>query len=317
MEDGHVKLFAGVSHPVLAHQISEHLDLPLGQVLLGVFPDGESRVEIKESVRGKDVFLLQSVVGTPNDYLMQLLIMADACKRGSAKSITAIIPYFGYCRQDRRDKARVPITARLVANLLERAGCTHILTMDLHSDQVQGFFDAPVDNLHACPRLLEAVKDCKLQDLVVAAADIGGSKLARDYADNLGCGIAVMDKQRKGPEDVTTQHVVGDVSGKDVLIVDDMVSTGGTLLNAIENCCQAGARRIVVAVTHGLFSQETLERIVASPIEKIIVSNTIPGTDDLEHPKVQVTSIARLFSEAIKRVISTASPGAQGSRFLE
>lgn len=302
-------LFSGSSHPALAKEIADHLGVELGKIELNRFPDGEIEVQIKENVRGRDIFLLQSVALDPNNHLMELLIIIDALKRSSARSIAAVIPYFGYCRQDRRDKPRVPITAKLVANLLTNAGATRVLTMDLHAGQLQGFFDIPVDNLFGRPLLVAAFKKLyQLGNLIVLAPDIGSVKIARAFAAHLGVDFAVVDKHRINASHVEVVTVIGDVKGKDVLLADDMSSTGGTLVSAAKACREKGAARIFAAVTHGIFVDDSIGKIEKSPIEALLMSNTIPWTERLAGSnKLHIVSVASLFGQAISCIISKES----------
>jgi ribose-phosphate pyrophosphokinase len=301
-------LFAGSSHPALAKEVADCLGIELGKVALNRFPDGEIEVQILENVRGRDVFVLQTIALDPNNYLMELLIIIDALKRASARSIAAVIPYFGYCRQDRKDKPRVPITAKLVANLLENAGATRVLTMDLHAGQLQGFFDIPVDNLYGRPLLAEAVRKLIVNDFIVLAPDIGSVKLARAYAAFLGVDFAVVDKHRIDAEHVEVVTVIGNVKGKDVLLADDMSSTGGTLVSAAKACREKGAHRILATVTHGIFVGDAVELIEQSLIEALLMSNTIPWTDRFaSSTKMRTVSVASLFAQAIQCIISRES----------
>jgi ribose-phosphate pyrophosphokinase len=301
-------LFSGSSHPALAQEVAVYLGVELGKLELNRFPDGEIEIQIMENVRGRDVFILQTIALDPNNYLMELLIIIDALKRSSARSIAAVIPYFGYCRQDRKDKPRVPITAKLVANLLTNAGATRVLTMDLHAGQLQGFFDIPVDNLYGRPILTEAFKKFEPSNLIVLAPDIGSVKLARAYAAQLGVDFAVVDKHRIDAKHVEVVTVIGDVKGKDVLLADDMSSTGGTLVSAAKACREKGAHRIFAAVTHGIFVGNSMEKIDESPIEALLMSNTIPWTDRLAGShKLQIVSVASLFGQAISCIISKES----------
>jgi len=300
-------LFAGTSHPSFAEELCKYLNIPLGHVLFQPFPDGEIYMQIEENVRGRDVFVVQSIALHPNYYLMELLIMIDALKRASAKSIVAVIPYFRYARQDRKDKPRVPITAKLIADLLATAGATRVLTMDLHAGQIQGFFDIPVDNLYARPVLAEAVKKEGFPDPVIMAPDLGAIKIARAYATHLKGEFAVIDKRRESSEKVTAVAIIGDVKGRKVLLVDDLCSTGGTLVSAAEACKKEGAEQIYAAFSHGLLVGDALKRLVNSPIEKIFMSNSVPLHVEKVPEKLQVISVAHLFGEAIRRIISADS----------
>ncbi|MBS4168335.1 ribose-phosphate pyrophosphokinase [Parachlamydia sp. AcF125] len=307
-QSSHLLLFSGSSHPVLAQQVADYLGVKLGQVQLERFPDGEISVQVLENVRGRDTFVIQPIALDPNNYLMELLIMIDALKRASAHSIAAVIPYYGYCRQDRKDKPRVPITAKLVANLLVDAGATRILTMDLHAGQLQGFFDIPVDNLQARPRLGEAFNDLMPNDFVVVAPDVGSVKLARDYAHQLGVDLAIASKHRINASHVQVATLFGNVNGKDVLLADDMCSTAGTLVSAAKACQEKGARRIFAAITHGLFIGDAVAKIEESPIETVLVSNTIPYTDRLSSStKIKIVSVASLLGQAISCILSRQS----------
>jgi ribose-phosphate pyrophosphokinase len=301
-------IFSGTSHPSFAARLAECLGVVLGKVLFEPFPDGEIYLQIQENVRGRDVFVIQSIARDPNYYLMELLIMIDALKRASAKSIVAVIPYFGYSRQDRKDKPRVPISAKLVADLLATAGATRVLTMDLHAGQIQGFFDIPVDNLYARPILAERIAALGLKDFVIMAPDLGAIKIARAYANHLNAEFAVMDKRRVSTEEVSITSIIGcDVKGRDVLLVDDLCSTAGTIVAAAQVCKKAGSGRIYAAFTHGLLVGEAVRKLETSPIEKIYLSDTVPLHGENSHPKFEVVSTASLFGEAIRCIISADS----------
>ncbi|MEX1012543.1 MAG: ribose-phosphate pyrophosphokinase [Waddliaceae bacterium] len=301
-------LFSGSSHRELAIEVAENLGVALGKVAFERFPDGEIALQIQENVRGRDVFVMQSIALDPNNFLMELLIMVDSFKRASAKSITAVIPYFGYSRQDRKDKPRVPITAKLVANLLETAGVTRVVTMDLHTEQLQGFFDIPVENLYARPALVEAFQQIVPGKCVVVAPDIGSVKLARTFASQLNVDFAVVDKHRKDASHVEVVALIGDVEEKDVLLADDMCSTSGTLVSAAKICQEKGASRIFAAVSHGVLVGESMKRLEASPIETLLISNSIPFSDRLSGTtKIQIVSIAPLISKAINCILSRES----------
>lgn len=299
-------LLAGSSHPELAKQIAKGLKIELGRMSLSTFPDKEIGVEILDNVRGKDAFVLQTIARRPNHYLMELLIICDALKRASVRSITVVIPYFGYARQDRKDGGRrVPITAKLVADLLETAGVDRGLVMDLHAEQIQGFFDIPIDHLHARPVLLEAVKSLGLTNFVVVAPDLGSIKLARAFASSVKADFAIVDKRRIDAEHVEPEALIGSVKGKPVVLVDDMVSTGVTLQKAARVCKHAGATQIFAAATHGLFVEEAF---VGSAIEKLIVTDTIPLPPEWKgNPLIKVVSIAPLFSQAIEAILLSKS----------
>jgi ribose-phosphate pyrophosphokinase len=294
-------IFSGSSHPTLAREVAKYLGLELQGVRLETFPDGEIFVQVDESVRGRDTFVIQSIARRPNFNLMELLVLIDALKRASARSIVAVLPYYGYARQDRKDAGRVPITAKLVADLLQTAGATRVVTMDLHAAQIQGFFDVPVDNLFGRPVLVEELRGLG-KEVVVACPDIGSVKIARRYADALGLELRVVDKRRLSSDEVAVTTLIGDVKGRTVLFVDDMVSTGGTLVAAAQAVMDAGAKRVVAAVTHGLLVGDAIERIEASPIEQLLVTDTVPNIP--ESPKVRVVSVAHLFGEVINRIVS-------------
>lgn len=301
-------LFTGSSHPQLAKEIASNLGWKLGKLNVKRFPDGEIDLQVLDNVRGCDVFVMQTTALRPNNYLMELLIVIDALKRASARSIGVIMPYMGYCRQDRKDRPRVPITAKLVANLLQEAGATRVLTMDLHADQVQGFFDIPVDNLYGRVVLQQAIDELQLDNMVVVTPDVGSVKLAREIANAFGVDFAIVDKHRVDANHVAYTQVIGDVSGKDVLLADDMCSTAGTLVSAAKACREKGANRVVAAVTHGLFVGSAIERIKDSPIEVLLYCNTIPETDRLEGAtKLKMVTVAPLLARAIQCLLSSES----------
>jgi len=295
-------LFAGSSHNELARRIAKELKTPLGKIQIETFPDNEIGVQILQNVRGKDVFVLQTIARHPNLYLMELLIIVDALKRASARSITAVMPYFGYARQDRKDKGRVPITAKLVANLLQKAGVSRLLTMDLHAEQIQGFFDIPVDNLLARPLLMKATKGWKKE--IVVAPDIGSLRLARAFAEELKMGYAIVDKRRIDAKRVEMSPLTGNVQGKDVILIDDIYSTGATLQKAAGACKRGGAKKICAAVTHGLFVDATFEE---SAIEKVVVTDTVPLPLGFSSKRVEIVSVAPLFAKAIDAIVSAKS----------
>jgi ribose-phosphate pyrophosphokinase len=302
--------FAGTSHRVLAQQTAECLGVKLGNIQIETFPDGEIGVQVLENVRGRDVFVLQTIAQHPNSYLMELLIVTDALKRASARSINAVIPYFGYARQDRKDKGRVPITAKLVADLLEAAGVSRVLTLDLHAEQVQGFFDIPVDNLFARPLLTEAIQALKLKKPIVVAPDIGSIKLGRAFAESLKVDYAVIDKRRVNAKQVDSHGLMGDVMGKDVILIDDIYSTGATLRTAARVCQQAGAKRIIAAVTHGLMRDQSWrpglgdETWKGSAIEKLFLTDSVPV---LQGKHLEIVSVAPLLARAIESVANATS----------
>jgi ribose-phosphate pyrophosphokinase len=301
-----VKILAGTAHQDLAARIAKAVGTELCGVEIRRFPDGEIFVKITENIRGTDVFIIQPTSFPPNDNLMELLIMIDAAKRASAKRITAVLPYYGYARQDRKDQPRVPITARLVANLLETAGIDRILTMDLHAQQIQGFFDVPVDHLYAAPVIVKYLREKTPENLVVVAPDTGGMKLAAAYARMLNAGVAVVGKERRSAEDVSATHLVGNVTGCHAVLVDDMTSTAGTLTAAAKLLEAAGAASIRAAVTHSLLNTKGVDRLADSPIEELVVTDSVPPRCDVGD-KVTVLSVAELLAEALLRIYNNAS----------
>jgi len=298
-----LKVFAGNSNPALVKEICDYLKVEQGNALVSTFSDSEIRVQVNENVRGKDVFLFQSICDPVNKHLMELLLLLDALKRSSAYRITAVIPYYGYGRQDRKDQPRVPISAKLVADLIATAGADRVLTMDLHAGQIQGFFNIPVDHLYAAPVLLGYVEKRGGQDLVVVSPDAGGVERARAFAKRLQANLAIIDKRREGPNESKVMHIIGDVSGRDALLLDDMIDTAGTIAQGAKACVDYGARRVWTACTHAVLSGPALERLTASKLEEVVVTNTIPlnGKERI-CPKLRVLSVAPLLGEAIKRI---------------
>lgn len=301
-----IKLISGTANPDLAEKIANHLGVELCLVEVGRFSDGEIQVRIAENIRGKDAFIIQPT-HAPADNLMELLIMIDACYRASAKRVTAVIPYYGYARQDRKDQPRVPITAKLVANLIQTAGADRVLALELHAAQIQGFFDIQVDNLFAGPVLLEYIKSKKFKDLVVVSPDVGGIKLGRSFAKRLNANLAIADKRRKAADSSEIMNVIGEVKGCDVVILDDIISTGGTLTQAALAIRAAGAGRIMAAATHPVFSGKALENINDSCLEEVLVTNSIPFDDGDKCPKVKVVDVSPLLGEAIRRIHTNES----------
>jgi ribose-phosphate pyrophosphokinase len=300
LERTQFSIFSGSSHPLLAKEIADLLGLPLGKSHLNSFPDGEISFEILESVKNRDVYILQTLALEPNFYLMELLIMIDAMKRASAKTITAIVPYFCYARQDRQDKPGVPITAKLISNLLVQAGASQIIAMDLHSQQIEGFFDIPVINLLSRPTLVQICTQLNLNQPIVVAPDLGSLKLARAFAEDLGAGLVVMDKQRIHASQVNLNFFLGDVKNRDVVIVDDMCSTGATIVSAANACKKEGAQKVYAAITHGLCVGQAMQELEKASIETLLITNTIPYTDRLKSKmKVTVVSIADSFAKFI------------------
>ncbi|MBN2206501.1 MAG: ribose-phosphate pyrophosphokinase [Candidatus Aminicenantes bacterium] len=303
-----MKIFSGSSNPGLAREIVRYLKLDLGKCVLQRFSDGEIRFYIDENVRGEDVFVIQAGSRDANLHLMELFLMIDAFKRASAERITVVMPYYAYARQDWKDRPRVPVSARLVADLLEKAGADRILTMDLHSPQIQGFFSIPVDNLMAAPVLAAHIQRLKLSDPVVVSPDAGGVGRARVMAKRVGAMLAIIDKRRPAPGVAEVLHVIGEVKGYDCVLFDDMVDTAGTLVLSAEALKREGARRIFAAATHPVLSGPAVSRITGSPIEKMIVTNTIPLAEASKVcPKIEVLSVAELFGEAIRRISEGSS----------
>jgi len=301
-----IKIFAGNSNPALVGAICETLRIPLSRAEVGTFSDGEISVEIGENARGLDCFVVQSTCRPVNDNLMEMLIMIDALKRASAGSITAVIPYYGYARQDRKVAPRTPITAKLCADLLTAAGSSRVLSMDMHAGQIQGFFDIPFDHLYAAPVLLDHMRDHGFTDptqFVMVSPDAGGVERARAYSKRLGSTLAIVDKRRTQANVAEVMNLIGDVRDRDAVLLDDMVDTAGTLTQAAAALQAQGARRIVAYATHGVLSGPAIERIVESPIERLVVTDTIPlSREGRACPKIQVLSVAKLFAEAISRI---------------
>jgi len=298
-----LKIFAGNSNIPLAEEICGHLDIPLGKAAVETFSDGESRVEVKENVRGGDVFVIQSICAPGNNHLMELLLMLDAFKRASAKRITAVIPYYGYARQDRKVAPRVPISAKLVADLITTAGASRILTMDLHSGQIQGFFNIPVDNLYATPVLIQHLKQrLNHQEVTIVSPDAGGVERARDFATRLNASLAIIDKRRSGPNVVAEMNIIGEVKGQVAVLLDDIVDTAGTLTMAAEALEREGARKIIGCCTHPVLSGPAIQKINGSPLEQLVVTNSIPLRPDAQKcKKISALSVAHLIGEAIRR----------------
>jgi ribose-phosphate pyrophosphokinase len=296
-------IFSGNANLELAHNICKDLKVKLQDALVGRFSEGEIRVKINENVRGKDVFIVQPTCPPSNDNLMELLIMIDALRRASAHRITAVIPYFGYARQDRKDQPRVPITAKLVANLLTVAGASRILTMDLHAGQIQGFFDIPVDHLFSVGVFVDYFSKMNIKDLVAVSPDVGSIKMARAYAKRVSAGLAIIDKRRVSPEKAEAIHIMGEVEDKNVIIVDDMIATGSSLIEAVEALKKAKAKTIYAAITHGILSGPAIARIdQCKGLEKLLISDSVPLLEGKKSPKIQVLSVSSLLAEAIKRI---------------
>jgi ribose-phosphate pyrophosphokinase len=297
-------LFTGNANPALAREIAQTLGVELGKAKVSRFSDGEVDIEIQQNVRARDVFVVQPTCAPTNEFLMELMIMVDAFKRASARRITAVIPYFGYARQDRRPRStRVPISAKVVANLLETVGVERLLTMDLHADQIQGFFDIPVDNIYASPVLLSDLKSKAYPNLVVVSPDVGGVVRARALAKQLGSDLAIIDKRRAAANVSEVMHVIGDIEGRNCVIMDDMIDTAGTLVKAAEVLKERGAKRVYAYCTHPVFSGPAIERIEKSQLDEVVITNTIPLSNAaLACKKIRQLSVAFLFAETIRRI---------------
>ena len=303
MASGQLKLFLGSAHPALGKEIAEFLGVPIGQAKLRRFPDSEVSFQIEENIRGTDVFIVQSTCSPVDQNLIELCVMIDAFRRSSALRITAVIPYYGYARQDRKDKPRVPISAKLVANLLSAAGANRVLTMDLHKPQIQGFFDIPVDHLFAAPVVIDYLSRLNESELTLVSPDAGGAERARAYAKRLGADLAIVDKRRSDDGTTEVMNVVGEVEGRVCIIQDDIVDTAGTLCSAAQALADTGARRVLACAVHGVLSGSALERVEKSPLEELIVTNTIPLESARERSdKLHVLSVATLLGNAIKNI---------------
>ncbi len=304
-----IKIFTGNSNRALVERVCDYLSIPLGDATVGRFPDGEIDVKVDEDVRGADIFIIQPTCPPVNDSLAELLILIDCFKRASSARITAVLPYYGYARKDRKDEGRVPITAKLVANLITKAGADRLLTMDLHAAQIQGFFDIPVDHLLAFPVISDYFRENDLSDFVVVSPDVGGIKIARLYSNHLNMRLAVVDKRRFGPEDIEVGFVIGDVEGRNAIIIDDLIATGGSICQAARVLKEKGAKDIYVAATHPVLCGAAIEKLKEAPIEKIAVTDTIPLSEDAKSlgSKIKVLSVSNLLGEAIKRIHTNTS----------
>ncbi len=311
MNEMTLKLFAGNANPLLAKEMAEHLKINLGDCMVQRFRDGEIATYIDESVRGCDVYILQPTCPSVNDNLMELLVMIDAMRRASARQITAVVPYFGYARQERKSKPRDPISAKLVANLITVAGADRVICMDLHAKAIQGFFDIPVEHLTAMPILANYYKkkEYNKEDIVVVSPDIGGVVRARDLAERLGCGISIIDKRRPKPGEAEIMNLIGDIEGKICIMVDDIIDSAGTITLGAEALMARGAKEVHVCCTHALFSGPAVERLAHSSIKEVVITNTIPQTSNavLEHDKFKILSVGSLLSEAIRSVNNNLS----------
>ena len=307
-EDGKkLKIFTGNANPELAKEICDYLGLPLGEAFVGRFNNGEVQIMIDESVRGKDVFIIQPTSYPVNDNLMELMVMADALKRASARHITAVVPYYGYARQDRKTRGREPITAKLVANLMQTSGITRLVTIDLHAGQIQGFFDVPVDHLYGASILAKYINEKDLEDVIVVSPDLGGVTRARDLADRIGAPIAIIEKKRPEPGVAKVMNLIGDVKGKNCIIVDDIVDTAGSLVEGAKALKEFGAKSVMAAVTHAVLTDPASERIANSNIKELIVTNTMPLPENCKFDNVTQLSVAPLLGEAIMRIFHEVS----------
>ena len=307
-EDGKkLKIFTGNANPELAKEICDYLGLPLGEAFVGRFNNGEVQIMIDESVRGKDVFIIQPTSYPVNDNLMELMVMADALKRASARHITAVVPYYGYARQDRKTRGREPITAKLVANLMQTSGITRLVTIDLHAGQIQGFFDVPVDHLYGASILAKYINEKNLEDVIVVSPDLGGVTRARDLADRIGAPIAIIEKKRPEPGVAKVMNLIGDVKGKNCIIVDDIVDTAGSLVEGAKALEEFGAKSVMAAVTHAVLTDPASERIANSDIKELIVTNTMPLPENCKLDNVTQLSVAPLLGEAIMRIFHEVS----------
>ena len=304
-----IKIFTGNANAALVEKVCEYLSTSLGKALVGRFPDGEINVKVDEDVRGADVFIIQPTCAPVNENLAELLILIDCFKRASSARITAVLPYYGYARKDRKDEGRVPITAKLVANLITKAGADRILTIDLHAAQIQGFFDIPVDHLLAFPVISNYYKEKDLSDFVVVSPDVGGIKIARLYSNHLNMRLAVVDKRRVGPEETEVGFVIGEVEGKNAIIIDDLIATGGSILQAAKVLKEKGAKDIYVGATHPVLCGAAVEKLDSPLIKEITVTDTIPLSEQAKNlgAKIKVLSVANLIGEAIKRIHTNRS----------
>jgi ribose-phosphate pyrophosphokinase len=298
-----LKIFAGSAHPALAREIADSLGVPLGHARIQRFPDTEVSFQIDENIRGTDVFVVQPTCSPVDQHLVELCVMIDAFRRSSASRITAVIPYYGYARQDRKDKPRVPISAKLVANLLSAAGANRVLTMDLHKAQIQGFFDIPVDHLFAAPVIIEHLRKLGAKDMTIVSPDAGGAERARAYAKRLDAELAIIDKRRTDSGAAEVMNVIGDVEGRACIIQDDIIDTAGTIVKAAQALVEGGASRVFAAAVHGVLSGPAIARLEQAPLEKVIITNTIPLKPEAEgSKKIVVLSVARLLGQAIKSI---------------
>ncbi len=298
-----LKVFSGNANLALAREICEHLGMALGEADVGRFPDGEVRVQLLENVRGTDVFVIQPTCSPVNDNLMELLVMLDALRRASADRITAVMPYYGYARQDRKDRPRVPISSKLVADLLTSAGANRVLALDLHAGQIQGYFNIPVDHLYATPVTVEYFKKLKLKKITVVSPDTGGVERARAFAKKLNAPLAIIDKRREDADVVEVMNVIGEVGGRTCLLVDDMIDTGGTLVRGAKTLKEKGAEKVFACCVHGVFAGDAIKKICDSVLERVVTTNSIPlRPEGLQCARIEVLSVASLFAEAIRSI---------------
>ncbi len=301
-----VRLISGTAHPVLSEAIAREMDIPLCDAIVGRFPDGEIDIKINDDVRGTDCFVIQPLSPPVNENWIELLLLLDCLKRASAGRVTAVMPYYGYARKDRKDEGRVPISAKVVANTITRCGADRVLTIDMHAAQIQGFYDIPLDHLYAKPVLLQALRELEIADPVVVTPDVGGIKMARSYAKALDGDLAIVDKRRVSGSEITVEHLIGEVEGRNVLIVDDMISTGGSISEAATIVRNHGARQIVLAVTHAVFCGPAVERLEACPADRILVTDTIPRRSRAPR-QLHVVSVAPLLARAIRNLHDSRS----------
>ncbi len=303
-----LKVFTGNANRPVAEEICKFLGTPLGEAIIDRFPGGETHVQLNENIRGGDIYIVQSICSndetgtTPNDALMELLILVDAARRASARRITAVLPHYGYARQDRKDRPRVPITAKLVANLIYTAGARRVLTLDLHSNQIQGFFDIPVDHLYAINLFVEYVQQKRLEDLVVVSPDTGSISMARAFAELLHAPLAIVDKRRISGQETEVMNIIGEVEGKNAFITDDLISTGGSLVEAASVIKENGAKEIYAAIVHPVLAGPAIERVESSVLSELVVSNSIPVPENSQNGKIKVLSVAPILAEAIRRI---------------
>lgn len=305
-----LKILTGTAHCELAEEIARELGQSLASASVGRFPDGEIDCKIEDDIRGADVFIVQPTCPPVNDNLMELLIMIDCCLRASADRITAVVPYFGYARKDRKDEGRVPISAKLCANMISAAGVNRVLTLDLHASQIQGFFDIPVDHLFAKPVLCEYFVGLNLENATVVAPDVGSIRMARAYATSMGASLAIVDKRRISADSTMVENLIGDVEGSNVVIVDDMISTAGSITEAAKTVDRMGAKEIYLGATHAVFCGSAMEKLNAAPVKEVVVTNTVPVSDDKRGEKIKVRSVAPLLARAIDRIHRSASVSA-------